>query len=100
MSHCKQISEHLNIHGEISGITAFDDYNIFGGFRARISEIRREFARFGITLLDRKIKNSDGKGYHNEYYLDKDSWIKLRNNISHMTFKKESIIKPKQLEIF
>lgn len=96
MNHVELIINHLNHAGSIDWMIALREYGIGGGFRARITDVRRLLARYNIELPDRSVQNANG-GYHNEYYLDKENWRKLRDNIHLMNFRSEKI---KQGELF
>ncbi len=93
------ILNHLLECGLVNWMIALNRYGIGGGFRMRISELRKIFKEFGINLNDRKIKNTQNEGYHFEYYLTIENKELLRKNY-YKVLKKLSPEKEKQLQIF
>ncbi|MBV6478700.1 MAG: hypothetical protein HGGPFJEG_01457 [Ignavibacteria bacterium] len=64
-SQCDQILEILKSGDSIDALKALELVGSWGGFRARISELRTQR---NIAVKDRWIKTEDGKRYK-EYFL-------------------------------
>lgn len=64
-SQCDQILNILKDGDSIDALKALEVIGSWGGFRARISELRKER---NIPIKDRWVKTEDGKRYK-EYYL-------------------------------
>lgn len=66
----EQILEYLKQGYSIDGLTALQNLQILGGFRARISELRYEVVKEGYVLKDKFIKLPSGKSIKS-YWLEK-----------------------------
>lgn len=63
-SQCEQILKILQDGDSIDALKALEVVGSWGGFRARISELRKQ----GKKIKDRWVKTDDGKRYK-EYFL-------------------------------
>lgn len=63
-SQCDQILKILQDGDSIDALKALEVVGSWGGFRARISELRKQ----GKKIKDRWVKTDDGKRYK-EYFL-------------------------------
>lgn len=63
-SQCDQILKILQDGDSIGALKALEVVGSWGGFRARISELRKQ----GKKIKDRWVKTDDGKRYK-EYFL-------------------------------